>query len=99
MIRFRRGQKRREMRDPIEVADLIERFVNGTGTDPWEWDDFVSVPIPDPRLESIRQRCASLADDFPANAPGSYCGPEGENVLRDVIRELRGDSGGEADGM
>jgi len=28
-----------------DVADIIQRFLEGTSPDPWEWDDFISVPL------------------------------------------------------
>lgn len=53
-------------RTPEEVVQYLRDFLNGTG-DPWDWDDFVSIPIADPRLEDIRRRAARLdlpiADD------------------------------------
>lgn len=71
------------------VADIIEGFLEGTSKDPWEWDDFISVPLADPVLDSVRQRCADIRDEFPPATPGSYCGPEGEDVLRFLVGELR----------
>jgi hypothetical protein len=44
---------------------LPARFIEGTGG-PWDWDDFVSIPIADPRLEAIRKR----ASKFPDVGPG-----------------------------
>lgn len=53
-------------RSPEEVARSLQDFLNGTGG-PWDWDDFISIPIADPRLEDLRCRAASLdlpmADD------------------------------------
>ena len=42
-----------------EVVRLLRDFQDGTGDD-YDWDDFVSVPIADPRLESIRERASAL---------------------------------------
>jgi len=61
----------------------------GTGG-PWDWDDFISVPIADPALERLRRRCAQLDVEFPPEAPGQYCGPGGMNVMRSMISDLRG---------
>ena len=75
-----------------EVAGTIDDFVNGRAGQ-WDWDDFVSVPIADPYLESIRARCAHLDEEFPASAPGSYCGERGYQVLKRFVRELRESDG------
>jgi hypothetical protein len=50
-----------------EVAHLLRDFHDGTG-DGYDWDDFVSVPIADPRLESIRERAWAL--NLPVDAKG-----------------------------
>jgi hypothetical protein len=71
-----------------QVAAIIESFVNRTaGT--WDWDDFFTFPIADPRLNEIRERCISLSEEFPPNNEGEYCGPPGVEVMRAFIRELR----------
>src|SRR5436309_15181329 len=46
-------------RSRAEVADTIERFVDGS-CGRWDWDDFCCVPIIDPQLDSIRARCTAL---------------------------------------
>ena len=46
-------------RSADEVAQYLRDFLNGTGGD-WDWDDFISIPIADPRLEDIRERAAAL---------------------------------------
>jgi hypothetical protein len=42
-----------------EVAQYLRGFLNDSG-DEWDWDDFTSVPLSDPNLESIRRRAASV---------------------------------------
>lgn len=42
-----------------EVAKYLRDFRDGTGGD-WDWDDFTSVLIADPRLDDIRARAARL---------------------------------------
>jgi hypothetical protein len=42
-----------------EVASVLTSLLNGT-TGTREWAYFISVHIADPRLESIRKRCAEL---------------------------------------
>lgn len=38
-----------------QVALYLHEFIEGFGSD-WDWDDFTSVPIANPQLESIRTR-------------------------------------------
>lgn len=70
------------------VATTIENFLNGVGG-PWDWDDFISFPITDPRLDEIRERCNALSAEFPSTEPGHYCGPDGFEVMRGFVRGLR----------
>ena len=42
-----------------EVAQYLSEFLNDSGGE-FDWDDFTSIPLSDPDLESIRQRAASL---------------------------------------
>lgn len=50
-----------------EVAQYLRDFLNGTGGE-WDIDDFVSMKIADPRLESIRRRFLALDDPADPNA-------------------------------
>jgi len=70
-----------------EVADTLERFVQGTSNE-WEWDDFLTHPLGDPRLEQIRLRCAQLDEEFPTNDQ-CYCNEQGVDVIRGFISQLR----------
>ena len=71
-----------------EIADIIERFLVGIGSQ-WEWDDFCSLPIRDPQLDSIRARCISLPQEHPPVKKGYYCSEAGIEILRQIIFELR----------
>ncbi len=74
-----------------EVAKILENFVDNLGDD-FDWDNFLSMgSFEDPQLEKIRLRCDGLQDEFPASEAGQYTGPEGIRVIRDYIRELRGE--------
>jgi len=42
---------------PEEVADIIEKFLDGSGGE-WDWDDFTSITIKDAYLDGIRCKCA-----------------------------------------
>jgi hypothetical protein len=70
----------KEKRAATKVASCIKDFLDGTGGD-WDWDDFVSLPIADPRLEDIRRRAAAV--DLPTN-------DEGEATLRALLAEAEG---------
>ena len=48
-------------RKPEEVVRYLRDFIDGTGED-WDWDDFVSIQIEDPRLEDIRRRSSAYPD-------------------------------------
>ena len=48
-------------RTPEEVADYLRDFIEGTGEE-WDWDDFVSINIADPQLDSIRERASKFPD-------------------------------------
>lgn len=41
------------------VAKSIRDFLEGSGGE-WDWDDFTSCPMADPRLDSIRRRAAAV---------------------------------------
>lgn len=57
------GNRTRD-RTPAEVAGFIRDFLDGTGGD-WDWDEFESVPISDPSLDSIRRRAAMAGPPNP----------------------------------
>jgi hypothetical protein len=71
----------------LEVAAIIQRFVDGTGSE-WDWDDFISIPLRDPALEEVRRKCAELPELYPPDLKGWYCNERGIKVLRDLIRQL-----------
>ena len=75
-------------RSRADVADTIERFVDGICSQ-YEWDDFCSVPIIDFHLDAIRMRCANLPKEFPPIERRHYCSPAGIEMLRQIVRQLR----------
>ena len=46
-------------RSADEVAGFIRDFIEGTGGE-WDWDDFISVPIKAPELDSIRAEASMV---------------------------------------
>jgi hypothetical protein len=79
--------KRKATRE--DVAKSIEDFVNGTGG-PWDWDDFVSCRIANEELETIRIKCLRLQSEYPGG-PNRWCDEQGRDVLRGLVRQLRGE--------
>ncbi|MDO8423156.1 MAG: hypothetical protein Q7S99_13450 [Parvibaculum sp.] len=47
------GMSNAKARTPQEVVGYVRDFIEGTGGE-WDWDDFTSISIEDPRLEAIR---------------------------------------------
>jgi hypothetical protein len=71
-----------------EVAKAIEDFLQATGGD-HDWDDFLNWRIADPFLESVREKCGDIYEEYPATEKGHYCGDEGVEVLRGLLKEVR----------
>jgi len=70
----------------MEIADIIERFINGTSLYPQEWNDFVESPSRDKSLDSYRRRCEEL--DPLVNSPDAQ-DHKALTELRAMINELR----------
>ncbi|PVM73844.1 hypothetical protein [Caulobacter radicis] len=51
-------------RSPDEVAGILRVFIDGTGGS-WDWDDFESTPITDPRLDELRRRAVKAGPPDP----------------------------------
>lgn len=67
--------KKTRDRTPTEVAGFLRDFAEGTGGE-WDWDDFTSVAITDPRLEAIRIEAGLIPLQIE---------PEGMQKLRELI--------------
>jgi hypothetical protein len=79
--------------DYNQLADVIERFVNGTAK-PWEWDDyFIGAKYKDdPFLRDIQRRALAVSFEFPPGTEGGYTNAEGLNVLRGLAEQLRSEA-------
>jgi hypothetical protein len=75
-------------RTNLEVADIIEAFVEGTGRD-WDWDDFCSLKIENRELDAIRLKCINLSFTHPPPTRHRYCNEEGIQLLRAIVKDLR----------
>ena len=88
---YRNRNKKVDLRRE-QVAVTIQNFLDGSGGQ-WDWDDFLSFQIEDPKLEEIRERCNGLSEEFPATEAGHYCGPGGVEVMRrDPSASYRGEA-------
>lgn len=88
LLDFILGPKKSRRESYEEAAAVIEAFVDSS-SGKWDWDDFTSPKKKDPFLESVRQRCLAVYDDYPAKREGRYCSDEGLDVLRAIAREVR----------
>ena len=70
----------------LEMADLVERFLDERSLYPQEWGEFVDVPQHDKMLDFYRRRCDQL--DPLVNRPGEM-DPTAVAELREMIAELR----------
>jgi len=82
------GRQRGSARSLSEVRAYLEEFLSGKGN-PYDWDDFLSISVRDPYLDSIRNRTNRLQGDYPPVEPGHWCSLEGEHILRGFIEELK----------
>lgn len=64
---------------PLDVASYLEDWIEGKGGD-WDWDDFTSIPITDPFLESVREEAAHMA--YPLEEADV-------SRLRELLQEVR----------
>jgi len=75
------------IRSRTEVAAILEEVVDGN-YDEIAWNSFIRYRIRDTALDEIRSRCASLEQDYPAQVSGRLLSEAGEDVLREIIKEL-----------
>ena len=72
-----------------ELADAIERFLDGTAAS-WEWKEhFLTARYEDPFLRYVQQRVLRASFEFPSNSRTEYASPEGLAVLKELANELR----------
>jgi hypothetical protein len=83
---WRRFKSSNRSKTASEVADLVERFLDGRSSYPQEWNDFVDGSQRDKAVEVYRKRCYDL--DPRVNRPGDP-DPEAVAELRSMIGRLR----------
>ena len=73
----------------VEMAEVIERFVGGE-SDPWEWDDLISIVVKnDSEAEALRLEAAATADGYPSDESTHWCSPAGLARLLEIAGKLR----------
>jgi hypothetical protein len=71
-----------------QVANTLENFITGKCGN-WDWDDYLNTKFSDPYLVSVQVRMDGLPDEFPSPRNDHYTSPEGIDVIRNYINELR----------
>jgi hypothetical protein len=77
--------KRKKPRTAVEMAGIIERYLDGNSLYPQEWNDFVDSTERNASLEIYRKRCYEL-DPLITFDPQD---PEALAELRSMVAELR----------
>jgi hypothetical protein len=83
---WRRIKSSKRNKTVLEVADLIERFLEGRSLYPQEWNDFIESAQRNETAEGYRKRCDAL--DPLVNVPGDP-DPEAVKELRLMLTKLR----------
>lgn len=71
----------RKTAKPDYVVEYLERFIAGTEGE-WDWDDFCSVPLRDPRHDDIRERACRFGPPVPLTE-------QNREELRKLVEEAR----------
>lgn len=71
-----------------DVISALNNFISDSSTDHDEFDMFVSFPIDDPYLESIRQKALYYCRKFPGTETQDIS-PEGAKEIERLIHELQ----------
>jgi hypothetical protein len=71
-----------------ESADIIRRFINGTASTPYEWDDFEVIEERNPEANLAIKLCWYYANKYPPDAKTKYCGEEASHYFLQVANAL-----------
>jgi hypothetical protein len=71
-----------------EVIREITKFLSGIGG-AYDWDDFLTFPIQDQRLNAIRIECAELPHKYPPGSCRQYCSDEELKRLGEILDDLK----------
>jgi len=69
-----------------DVVTCLEAILAGEA---YVWSDFTDVPIQDPDLDKIRLQVLALEQTHPPGPDDYNLNPEGQAVIRSIIRELQ----------
>ena len=72
--------------------DVMTAIENVLSSDDYhdEWDLFLAWPIGDSYLESVRQRCIAISNEFSGTEKGKDIAISGETKLHLILDELKG---------
>ena len=75
--------------DPTKesIARTIAAFLGGKG-DPQDWNNFVTYPLKDPGLESVRKECFEIDVAHSRKKPQEWCNQERVAQLRRILARL-----------
>ena len=65
-----------------DYADFVERYIEGVDG-PYEWDEFMTIPVGDGRLDAVRRRLYDLGGGGPPFSQKTLAD------LREILRELQ----------
>jgi hypothetical protein len=77
--------KRNNDMTPLEVARRIQNHIE-EAENPWDWDQFTSLPITNKRLDAIRLRCIELDAPVPIS-------PERRAEFSRMVQHLKSGDG------
>ena len=72
-----------------DVVGAIENVLSNIDETHDQWDMFLSWPIRDHELESIRQKCLTIDKDYSYKEKGKDIASAGEQKLRSILEELK----------
>lgn len=80
-------RKQHERFTKSDVVAALENVISSNPSNHDEWDLFLSWPIRDQYLESLRQRCLVISSDH-SDETGKDLSIEGEEKVRSILKEL-----------
>lgn len=75
------------IRERLLVADTLRRFVSGNISD-YEFDDFISIPSRDSKIEEVRMEIISLPDVYPPEIRSHYVNASGLARISEIADNL-----------
>jgi len=71
-----------------QIVDLIDELLNGT-IGPYDWNDFLTLPMKDPEIDNVRKECAAIARKYPPQNKKDWCSEAGKNELLAISERLK----------